>query len=122
MTRWGLRAINIKWPKKISSEKLYETTKHQKWSETIKTRRARWFGHVIRLDSETPARQAIEEARRIVKKLRGGQMTTWLTVMERDLKDLGLTIDTAIEKAKDRKEWRRVIWEARAPCAPALRA
>ena len=116
------RAINIKWPKKISSERLYEITKQRKWSESIKTRRIRWFGHAVRLHSETPAKQALEEARRSVKKLKGGQTTTWMKTLEKDLKGLDMTIDEATEKAKNRKEWKIVVGKTRAPRAPALRA
>ena len=116
------RAINIKWPKKISSERLNEITKHRKWSESIKTRRMRWFGHAVRLHSDTPAKQALEEATRNVKKLRGGQKTTWIKTLEKDLKEQGMTIDSATEKAKDRKEWQKEVWKTRAPRAHALRA
>ena len=37
------KAINIKWPKKISSEDLYKKTKQENWSVKIKTRRLRWY-------------------------------------------------------------------------------
>ena len=77
----------------------------------------RWYGHVIRLPEETPAKLALKEARRKVKKLRGGQTTTWLAVLEKDLDALSLTLDRATELAFDRDAWRGVVWKTRAPCA-----
>ena len=76
----------------------------------------------MRLHSETPAKQALEEARRSLKKLKGGQTTTWMKTLEKDLKGLDMTIDEATEKAENRKEWKKVVWKTRAPRAPALRA
>ena len=116
------RAINIRWPNKISCEDLYNKTKQGKSSGKIKTRRMRWYGHVIRLPEEAPAKLALQEARRKVKKLRGGQTTKWLAVLEKDLDALGLTLDGATELAYDRNAWRGVVWRTRAPCACALRA
>ena len=116
------KAINIKWPKKISSEDLYKTTKQENWSAKIKTRRLRWYGHAMRLPEETPAKMALQEVYRKVKKLRGGQTTTWISVLERDLSTLGLTVEGASKLALDRDEWRKVVWQSRAPCACALRA
>ena len=114
------RAINIKWPKKISTDRLNEITNDRKWSDTIRTRRMRWFGHAVRLHCDTPAQQALEEATRNVKKLRGGQKATWIKILEKDLKQLGLTINEAKEIAKDRKEWQKIVWKTRLPRAHAL--
>ena len=117
------RAINIRWPKEISSEDLYQTTKQQKWSETIKTRRLRWYGHAERLHEKTPAKQALAEARRQTKKLRGGQASTWLKTLDKDLKDLKITPEEAQELTQNRKEWRKLInRKPDAPRANALRA
>ncbi len=80
------------------------------WSKTIKKRRIKWYGHLLRLDSRTPARQALVEARKKVKKPRGGQKLTWLKLIDSDLTALG--IDPKIEvvevKAQDRLEWNRL--------------
>ena len=50
------QAINIRWPKKITSQKLYEMTKVEPWSRTIRRRRLNWLGHLMRLLPETSAR------------------------------------------------------------------
>lgn len=115
-------AINIRWPNKISSAKLYETTKQEKWSHKITLRRIRWFGHAMRLPPTTPARQAIEEALRPTKKNKGGQTKTWLKTVEEDLHRLGLNMTDAMTIAMERKEWRGVVRNLDALCAQAPQA
>ena len=51
--------LNIKWTWKMSNIKLYEITKSEPWSVTIKRKRLSFLGHVMRLDPETPARKSI---------------------------------------------------------------
>ena len=79
------QAINIRWPKKISSQKLYEMTKVEPWSRMIRRRRLNWLGHLMRLPPETPARISLHEALRTTKRKRGKAKTTWLKVIEKDL-------------------------------------
>ena len=84
--RMSRQAINIiRWPKKISTQKLYEMTKVEPWSRTIRRRRLNWLGHLMRLPPETPARISLYEALRTTKRERGKAKTTWLKVIEKDL-------------------------------------
>ena len=57
---------------------------------------------------------------RKTKKNRGGQRTTWLKVIERDLDDIGMNITEATQVSLDRKEWRAVVNRRDALCAHAL--
>ena len=116
------RNLNIKWPKNISSEDLYKKTKQKNWSTKIKTRRLRWYGHAMQLPEETPAKIALWEAYRKVKKIRGSQTTIWISVLKKDLSTLGLTVEDTTKLALDRKEWSKVVWHSRAPCTCTLRA
>ena len=59
MLRW---MINIRWPKKISNEKLKKLVKYQEWSQKIEIRRLTWLGHLFRLPSECPAQIALKQA------------------------------------------------------------
>ena len=56
----------------------------------IQRRRLMWVGHLLRLDEETPARQALEEATRRVKLVKGGQKSTWIQGIKIDLEEAGL--------------------------------
>ena len=45
----------------IKNVDLYEKCQTRRWSEVIKIRRLRFLGHLLMLDSETPARKALNE-------------------------------------------------------------
>ena len=51
-----------------SNTELYTRTQVAKLSQDILKRRLRWYGHMQRLDDNTPARQALKEALRPVNK------------------------------------------------------
>ena len=57
------RAINVKWPQKVSSTELHRKRKVRKWSETIKTCRISFM-----TSRNTPAQIALTEAERKLKK------------------------------------------------------
>ncbi len=91
--------IDTKWPNKLSSEALYKTTKVKKWSDTIKKRHLRWYGHAVRLPAW--AKQALKEAMRATKKVKGGQRSTWLKIIEKDQAMMGLWLEDAMTLAMD---------------------
>ena len=87
-------AIDIKWPKKISNQRLYETTKCEKWSKIIKRRRLNFLGHIMRLDTNTPVRIALKEALLPVVNKRGRPKFTWLKTVFDDLFGGGIIVNT----------------------------
>ena len=68
----------------------------------------------MQLSEDTPAKIALREAYRKVKKLRGGQATTWISDLEKDLSTLGLTVEGITQLVLDRDKWRKVVWQSRA--------
>ena len=70
------RIVGIRYPKTITNKELYKLTKQQPWSRTCKKRRLTLFGHTCRLPVNAPAREAIQEAIKPVKRPVGGQRTT----------------------------------------------
>ena len=60
---------------------------------------------MIRLDDNTPVKVALHEAERPTKMARGGQRTTWLGQMKKQLETIGLTYDQAKCVAMDRDRW-----------------
>ena len=54
------KVIHVKWPRTISNQELYERTHMTPWSITISKRRLSWFGHLLRLPTETPAKEALQ--------------------------------------------------------------
>ena len=78
----------------------------------IQRQRHALFGHVVRLDSDTPANQAlalhrdIKEGRRVPqgwRRPRGRPRTTFVQQMKADT---GLPISTTWKRATDRLRWR----------------
>ena len=111
-------AVGVKWPNKISSENLYKITKAEKWSKTIKGRRLRWLGHLMRLPAEAPVKLCLVESLKHAKKPRGHPVTTWLQVVKKDLVDLGVVLDLSkgeevLQKlddlTSDRVDYRRKV-------------
>ena len=102
-----IHLLNIRWPKTISNENLYRLTQIKQWSETIKTRRLRWFGHVMRLTDNTPTKIALKYALENYVKPRGRPQTTWLSTMKKQLEDHNLTWENACNIASDRIEWKK---------------
>ena len=108
--------LNIKWPNKITNDKLMSITKEEPWSKVIDRRRLSWFGHMIRLPDSTPVKIALKEAQIEVKLPRGRPKTTWLSCMKQQLKDsLGLSWEQAIGLAEDRAGWRERLLRVGGP-------
>jgi hypothetical protein len=84
--------------RKQRNSKIYECTQTTPWSEPTKSRRLAWFGHLLRLPEETPARQALKEFTRNVKRPVGKPKTTWLSVIKTDLESADINI---IDKSLD---------------------
>ena len=92
-------AINYHWPKKISDNDLYNLTNVEPWSKTIQRRRLNWLGHLLRLNENTPARRALDEALTPARRPVGGQITRWLDTIKTDLLKANITINL-----KDKQE------------------
>ena len=114
------RVINIRWPKLISSEKLYKIVGAEKWSTTIRRRRLNWLGHLMRLDERTPVRLSLKEALTDVRRKIGRPSATWIKVIEKYLESVNTNLElnkstpeTVLRKlvdlTEDRKKWRRTV-------------
>ena len=88
------KIIDVKWPEKISNEELYKKTNTREWSKTVKERRLRWYGHLLRLPESVPAKKALNEAHRYVRMPRGGHKLTWLRLVEKDLEKCKVVVVT----------------------------
>ena len=108
------QTLNITYPKKISNDKLYKITKSKPWSKSIKRRRIRFFGHILRLHPSTPIKQALTEVTTQTHKRKAGRpKTTWINMMRNDLdtflKTTGQNDKIFLEKAtilaQNRLQW-----------------
>ena len=108
-------AIGIFWPRKISNEELYTRTKAKPWSKVIQKRRLKWLGHMMRLDSSTPARKSFNEVNTPVHRRRGRPTTRWIDVIKKDLSLANIVLSpnniilTLQQLTENRRRWKDII-------------
>ena len=101
--------LRVRWPEKISNEELHRRTRTIKVSETIKQRKWKWIGHVLRMDDSRICTTALtwqpEGKRRV-----GRPKTTWRRTTEQERSELGWNSwALARAVARDRGRWRQCI-------------
>ena len=113
--------LGINWQRNITNKGPNAETKCEPWSQMIRARILAWLGHLMRLNSETPSRKALEKHLRKVKRPRGRQKTTWIQTIRQDLKRIDIKKDLSKEKqtlsklmelTQDRNEWREKVQNA----------
>ena len=69
----------------------------------MKRRRLNWDGHMARLQEKTPAKRALREFQRYVRKPRGRMKTTWVETVEKDMNRVKVVVlDGGGKKEKGR--------------------
>ena len=96
-------------------------TGQKPWSTTIRHRRLKWYGHLLRLSPQCPARQALNEARKIVRRPIGRPITTWLQTIDKDLIVMGITKGYGQKEAQHRPQWNYMITRAMSAHADAFK-
>ena len=90
---------------KVRNEVIMERTGAKDIVSIIQERRLRWFGHVVRMDSDRFPRKVCFWTP-TGKRKRGRPKLTWKSSIERDLANVPMTWKDATEAALDRQEWR----------------
>ena len=112
------KILGINWQRNITNNELYIRTKCEPWSEKIRKRKLTWLGHIMRLHPEAPARKALQEYLRKVKRPQGRPKTTWMQTVRQDLARIGITLDLSKEAqtlsrlselTQDRENWRGIV-------------
>ena len=112
------KVIRVNWPRTISNESLYDRTHMKPWSILMMKRRLSWFGHLMRLPSDTPARPSLRHFVKPVKRPIERPKTTWLSTVVNDLKEhssiqIHQNLDTALQQLEimcsDRKLWTETV-------------
>ena len=103
------RILKIYWPQKVTNDEVRKRAGIEKISVTIKRRRWKWLGHVLRMENNRHAKIAISwtpDGRR----KRGRPKETWRRTVERERKDLGFSSWTDASKAAaERDKWRGLV-------------
>ena len=102
-------ALNIRYPKTMSNQKLKETAKHMEWSLYISTQRLRWLGHALRLPEDSPAKQALYEIEKPTKRTVGRPKLKWIDIVKNQLSKLKITWEETKELSQNRVGWREVV-------------
>ena len=98
--------LNIRHPHHISNKAVYEICKAEPLSLEVLKRRWRYFGHVLRLDLNTPAAKAMKFYFMKIegsKKFRGRPRNTILTTLNDDILSLFSSKSTITEKYNIKK-------------------
>ena len=99
------RLFNLTWKDKVSNTKLYELAKTTEWSQTIRRRRLRLMGHLLR-HPETPAYKTLTTVR-----MPRTRQKNYLTLVSGELRELGLDLTNTNTwgAALDRGSWRNLV-------------
>ena len=80
---------------------------------SVMLRRLRFFGHIIRSDSDDDYSCAlntgIDDPPKEWRRPRGRPRQTWLRTVENDLKQQNLGLWSARHRAYDRDQWREIV-------------
>lgn len=103
--------LKIAYPEWISNKALYSRTDQLPLGIVCRRRRLLWFGHVVREGAGSASYEAMMMCFHIsdVKKPRGRPLTRWTDVVKRDLMQLDLTIDDALQISQDKDKWILVV-------------
>ena len=105
-------------PRVRTNEELYKRTKVTPCSLIICKIRLSWFGHLLRLPSETPAKRSLKAFVKTWKRSAGRPKTTWLSLILSDISkysNINLSDDQekdleSLEKiCDDRKAWIKTV-------------
>ena len=111
------KVIHVKWPRTINNQELYERTHMTPWSITISKRRLSWFGHLLRLPTETPAKEALQIYIKAAERPTGRPKTTWMSIVLNDINnhseikltgDQNQDIDRLELICSDRMAWTKI--------------
>ncbi|KAK3084362.1 hypothetical protein FSP39_012217 [Pinctada imbricata] len=101
--------LRVRWPDKISKEELHRRTRTTNVSETVKHRKWKWVGHVLRMNDTRICTNALTWQPKGKRKV-GRQKTTWRRTTEQERSELGWNSwASARAVARDRGRWKQFI-------------
>lgn len=102
------RMLKIAWSDRVTNEEvLIRIGEQRKLLSTIKSRKLRLFGHLVRHDS---LQKRLIEGQLNGRRVRGRPMTTWMTNISAWT---GLSYAEAVRIAQNRQQWRRISSQPR---------
>ena len=100
------RILKVFWPTKMSNSELREKANITSIEETVKTKRWKYIGHILRRKTDDNRRVALQWAPE-GKRKRGRPKETWRRMVEKERKSMGLkSWEMAAMAGADRKQWK----------------
>ena len=114
---WCLRRIlNVHWSEFVTNDEIRSRTGQPLLSDTVRSRRLSFFGHLHRTDPSQDHYRALQACiwgppndwrRRI-----GCPRQSWLRTVTADLRLMNLGLATSKQRAQDRSAWRKLMTTA----------
>ena len=82
-----IAVLNVKWLNIATNNAVYTIIRQVPWSQVITRRELSCLDHLFRLSDDTPAKIALQYSLRQMKKPRGRERTTWISMMKMKLLD-----------------------------------
>lgn len=102
------KILKVRWPEKMSKSELWRRTRQKSVIQTIKERKWRWIGHILRRDHSNVTRQALEWNPQ-GKRRRGRPAHTWRRSLEAEMRSVKLSWSEVKRRAEHREGWRTVV-------------
>ena len=100
--------LGVWWPRKISNEELWQRTKQERIEVTIRRRKWRWIGHIMRKPATNITRLSLEWNPKGVRR-RGRPKKSWRRTIQQEYEDLGMSWDEVKRTAKYRVRWKAAV-------------
>lgn len=107
--RYLRRVRNVNRMDRMRNESIREQLEVEPVLKTIQRQQLRWFGHLCRMDEKRPVKR-IWQAKTVGRRRRGRPKKTWENTIADILSERGTAWKEAINKARDRKEWRKFVY------------
>ena len=114
LDNWCLRRIlNIHWSEFVTNDEIRSRTGQPLLSDTVRSRRLSFFGHLHRADPWQDHHRALQAC--IMdppgdwRRRAGRPRQSWLRTVEADLRPMNLGLATAKRRAQDRSTWRLLV-------------
>ena len=120
LDNWCLRWIlNVHWTEFVTNDEIRSRTGQPLLSDTVRSRRLPFFGHLHRTDPSQDHYRALQACilgppddwRRGI----GRPRQSWLRTVEADLRQMNLGLATSKRRAQDRSAWRKRLRLRQAP-------
>jgi len=105
--RWQRNIFGISRKNRTSNEEVRVRTGQRSMDEILNEKRLRWIGHVIQMDHQCTAQQALHWEVPWFK--RGHQQTNWRSTVNKDLLRTGITWEEAEVAAQNKSECRQRV-------------